>query len=138
MPQAPNGREGSRLLLLGSATLFILSCLFPLAASVLQAERLPKWVGVADVVIAAIVVVLGMIVLSRKPRGFAPPIIARSFTAYQGIAHIVLLLLAVFFLMGDHLRWGVLVPGLAWRGWLFMMVLPAWLSAWQMPQRSEG
>jgi hypothetical protein len=36
--------------------------------------------------------------------------------------------IVVFFLAGDHVRWDVLLPGLAWRGWLLMYSLPAALA----------
>ena len=35
---------------------------------------------------------------------------------------------ALFFLAGDAVKWQVLLPGLAWRAWLFALVLPAWLA----------
>jgi len=128
-------RYTSRQLLLGSAALFILSCLFPIAASVLEADRVPAWLGLADVVLAAVVGVVAMFVMSRRPNGFSPAIVARSFSAYRGLANALLLLLALFFLVGDAIRWGILVPGLAWRGWLLTMVLPSWLSVWRSEQR---
>ena len=39
-----------------------------------------------------------------------------------------LVLLVVFFLAGDAVRWHVLLPGLAWRAWLFVVALPSWLA----------
>jgi hypothetical protein len=125
MTQAPSGGESARQLLLGSAALFILSCLFPIAASVLEVVHPPRWMGVADVAVAAMVVLVAMLIMSRKPSGFTPPIVASSFKAYRVLANAFLLLLALFFLVGDSIRWSTLVPGLAWRGWLLTMVLPS-------------
>ena len=42
-------------------------------------------------------------------------------------------LLAVFLLVGDRVAWSILLPGLAWRAWLLVYVLPAWLAAWRRP-----
>jgi hypothetical protein len=41
-----------RTFLAASMGLFIVSSLFPLAASLLRADRLPVWAGVADVALA--------------------------------------------------------------------------------------
>jgi len=131
MTQASSSREPPRPLLLVSAALFVLSCLFPIAASVSQGDRAPRWMGVADVVIAAVVAVFGMLIMSKKPSEFAPSVVASSFKAYRGLANTLLLSLALFFLVGDGIRWSILVPGLAWRGWLLAMVMPSWLSMWQ-------
>jgi hypothetical protein len=119
--------------------LFAVSSLFPVAASLLEVDHIPRWVGIADVVIAGALVVLGMPIMSRKPTGFAAPVIETSFRIYRGLATTFPLLLAMFFVAGDNIRWSILLPGLAWRGWFLTTVLPAWLSAWQAGQRSvEG
>jgi hypothetical protein len=53
--------------------------------------------GVADVVIAAVVAVFGMLIMSKKPSEFAPSVVASSFKAYRGLANTLLLSLALFF-----------------------------------------
>ena len=52
----------------------------------------------------------------------------RAVALYQAIASVPLPLLVVFFLAGAYVRWDVLLPGLAWRGWLLMYSLPAALA----------
>jgi hypothetical protein len=42
---------------------------------------------------------------------------------------VILVLLVVFFVVGDRIDWQVLLPGLAWRAWLFVYALPAVMSA---------
>jgi hypothetical protein len=120
----------TRRFLLGSAGLFIVSCVFPVSASVVRVELLPTWIGVADVVIAAGVIALGIVLLSKKPDGFSAAVVTGSFRTCRVFAHVCLALLALFLLVGDSIRWNVLVPGLAWRGWLLTMVLPSWLALW--------
>jgi hypothetical protein len=115
--------------------LLFVSCLFPIAASVVEAADVPRWVGVADVVVAAFVVVSGMVIMAKKPGDFAPSIVALTFKVYRGLAHAALLLLVVFFVTGDGIRWSILLPGLAWRGWLLTTVLPSWLSLWTTDER---
>ena len=136
MTQAPSGVQSSRTIIGVSAGLFVFSSLFPIAASLLEVDRVPRWLGVCDVVVAAILVVVGMVIVSRKPSEFAPPVVATSFRAYRGLASSFLILLVLFFVAADNIRWSILLPGLAWRGWLLTMVLPSWLSAWQTEQRS--
>jgi hypothetical protein len=136
MTQAPNGVQSSPAIIVVSAGLFVVSSLFPLAASLLDVDRVPRWLGVSDVVIAAALVLLGMVIVSRKPSKFAAPVVATSFRTYRGLANSFLILLVLFFVSGDSIRWSILLPGLAWRGWLLTMVLPSWLSAWQTEQRS--
>jgi hypothetical protein len=136
MTQASSGVASSRALIVGSAGLFVVSSLFPLGASLLEVDRLPRWVGVADVVIAAALVALGMVIMSRKPGEFAASAVAASFRAYRGLANSFLILLVLFFVAGESIQWSVLLPGLAWRGWLLVLVLPSWLSGRQAGQRS--
>ena len=57
----------SRALLVAGAGLFVVSSLFPVAASLLRVDRLPTWVGVADVALAGCLVA-GLAIVSRKPR----------------------------------------------------------------------
>jgi len=42
-----------------------------------------------------------------------------------------LALLAVFLVVGEQIRWNVLLPGLAWRAWLLLYLLPAGITAWE-------
>jgi hypothetical protein len=139
MTQEPGGGDSSHVLLVGSAGLFALSSVFPVAASLLQVEPLPRWVGVVDVVTAIAFVALAMAVVSKKPSDFPVAVVARSLRIYRGLASTFLILLVLFFLAGESIKWGILLPGLAWRGWLLAMALPSWLSLWQTRQRSvEG
>jgi hypothetical protein len=136
MIQGPTGGESSRVLVVASAGLFAVSSVFPVAASVLRVDRVPRWVGVVDVVIAVVLVALGMVLVSRKPSDFAIPAVASAFRIYRGLANTLLVLLVLFFVAGESIKWNILLPGLAWRGWVLAMVLPSWLSLWQTGQQS--
>jgi hypothetical protein len=49
-----------------------------------------------------------------------------------GIATVLpALLLAGMWLYQDHLRWNVLLPGLAWRSYVVLFSLPAALALWR-------
>ena len=131
MTQATGGGGGSRALLLGGAALFIVSSAFPMVASVRGPDLAPAWVGVFDVVLAFALVVVGMVIVSRKPRDFAPHIVETGFRAYRTLADVLLLLLVLFFVIGGAIQWSILLPGLAWRAWLLVLVLPSWIALWQ-------
>jgi hypothetical protein len=131
MTQATGGNGPSRTLLLGGAALFIVSSAFPMLASVLRPEPAPGWVGVFDVVLAFALVVAGAVIVSRKHRDFDAHIVEAGFRAYRSLANVLLLLLVLFFVIGDAIQWGILLPGLAWRAWLFVLVLPSWIALWQ-------
>jgi hypothetical protein len=110
-----------------SAALFGVSTAFPIAASLLPGDT-PPWLGIADVVIALLLVLVGIRIMTRRPGPYAPDVRVTAFRILQGSATLLLVLLAVFLLVGDALRWNVLLPGLAWRAWLFAMALPSWLA----------
>ena len=40
--------------------------------------------------------------------------------------------LVLFFVAGDLIHWSILLPGLAWRAWIFAWVLPSALALWHM------
>src|SRR5829696_5013763 len=108
-----------------SAALFGVSTAFPIAASLLPVAT-PRWLGIADVAVALVVV--GVRIMMRQPGPFSADVTRAALRIVQGSATLLLLLLVVFFLAGDVLRWNVLLPGLAWRAWLFLMALPSWLA----------
>jgi hypothetical protein len=87
--------------------------------------------------VAAAVISLGLFVVSRKSAEFAFAVVATAFRSYRGLSNIFLALLVLFFLAGEHVRWNILLPGLAWRAWLLVLVLPSWLSLWHMNERRE-
>lgn len=125
-----------RAFLIASLGLFVVSSLFPVGASLLPADRLPAWVGVADVALAACLAVSALVILTRKLGDFAPLVVATAFRAYRALSGMFLLVLVVFFVLGDRLRWDILLPGLAWRAWLFVMVVPPWLSLWHIRRQT--
>ena len=49
--------------------------------------------------------------------------------SYRGLASVPLGLLVLFLVFGDRIRWDVLLPSLAGRGWLLMYSLPAAIAA---------
>ena len=121
----------SRSLVGLAASAWVVSSVFPVAASLLRAEEPPRALGVADVPVAAVTVALGFAVAAKKPHAFDARVSEAAARVYRAAANACLVLLVAFFLAGDRIRWNVLLPGLAWRAWLFAWVLPSAIALWQ-------
>jgi hypothetical protein len=114
-----------------AASAWVVSTAFPVVASLLRAEEPLRALGVADVAVAAVTVALGVSVAAKKPAGFDARVSDAAVRVYRAAANTCLVLLVVFFLAGDRVRWNVLLPGLAWRAWFFAWVLPSAIALWQ-------
>lgn len=120
-----------------AAGLLVCSTAFPVAASLDLAEP-SRWVGVLDVAVAFILVAAGIGINARAPSAFDPWVIAAAFRIYRHGATLFLMLLVAFFLAGDRITWSILLPGLAWRGWLAVWVLPCALMLWRQGRMAPG
>ena len=125
-----------RRLVLIVAGLFAISTAFPIVASVIPGPA-PRWLGVLDVVLAAALVCGGIMIASRIPKGWTPEEISASFRVLRG-GSIAFLVLSVVFVAGGHLKWEVLLIGLAWRAWLLAWVLPSALALWMRRAAGSG
>jgi hypothetical protein len=119
-----------RTLLLAGAELFVVSVTFPIVACLFPPDAIPPELGIVDVAIAIALVGVGIAIVGLQPRSFPSSVVASCFRVYRGLASALLLLLVLFLWAGDSIRWSVLLVGLAWRGWLFVLVLPSWLTSW--------
>ena len=52
-----------------------------------------------------------------------------SYRAFRVLTHVILALVVVFFLFGDRIIWINCLTGFAWRTWLLLYSLPAWITA---------
>jgi hypothetical protein len=111
------------------ATLFVLSSAFPVTAAVLNAPQPPRWLGVADVVVAALLFGVAATLSVRARPAVTDYHRLAAFQAGQAVAGLIPLLLAVYFLVGQRVNWTVLVIGLGWRAWLLLYTLPALAAA---------
>ena len=116
----------------GGAVLGI-STAFPIVASLWSADA-PTWVGILDVILAFVAVGLAFRVVTLAEKRVDDRAIRLSYRIYRGLAGVPLALLVLFFVAGDHIRWHVLLVGLAWRAWLLMYTLPAAIAAYQPNQ----
>ena len=128
-PPRNSTRQG-RYLALITAVAFVVSLVFPIAAGLVQnSAALPGWWGIADVAFAFILAALAITVAARFDRRKTPEIERTSYRVFRIVVNLILVLLVIFLVGGDRIRWTIFLPGIAWRGWLFLYAFPAWLTA---------
>jgi uncharacterized membrane protein YhdT len=111
------------------AVVFFVSSVFPVAAGLSHhTESFPKWWGAADVGIAFLLAVLIFIILGLAHGRIDHRAEISGYRAYRILIHIVFVLLVIFVLAGDRVVWPNCLTGLAWRYWLLLYALPAWLA----------
>jgi hypothetical protein len=109
--------------------LFAVSTLFPIGASLIPAGTLPRWIGWLDGVSAFVLVLVWAALDVRMRRHVTAEDEVAAARVQRQASLILLILLVMFFLAGDRIDWHVLLPGLAWRGWLFVYALPSVIRA---------
>ncbi len=128
-PPASTPARG-RELAVTTAIAFVVSLVFPTAAGLVQETAdLPGWWPIADVVFAFILAALAITVAARFERRKSPEVERTAYGVYRVVINLILLLLVIFLVAGDRVRWTIFLPGIAWRGWLFLYAFPAWLTA---------
>ncbi len=119
-----------RRLAVGTAIVFCISAVFPAAAGfVRDTESWPKWWGVLDVSVAFLLAILTFAVLGIANDGVNKQAEEASYRAYRILAHGILAGLVSFFVLGDRIIWSQCLTGFAWRTWLLLYSLPAWITA---------
>jgi hypothetical protein len=61
-----------------------------------------------------------------------------SYRAYRILTHGIMAMLVVFFVFGDRIVWINCLTGFAWRTWLLLYGLPAWLTTFSATGNSSG
>jgi hypothetical protein len=134
--------KGHRLAV-ATGIVFFVSLAFPVAAGLSQnTDVFPRVWGILDVVIAFILTALAIVTAALFDRAVTEEIRQITYRIYRILVNVILILLVVFFLAGDHIKWSIFLPGLAWRAWLLFYALPAWLAAFRSnrvaPQPGTG
>lgn len=112
-----------------SIALFGLSTAFPIVAAIAPPRNPLSWLGVADVTVAALLVVSAFTVVARTRSLVTDSHRLAAFRGTLVLLNVVPLLLAGYFFLGTPVNWTVLIIGLAWRGWLFVVTLPNLMAA---------
>ena len=120
-----------RALAIAGAVLFVVTLVFPVAASLIPAESVTPWMGIADVALALVFLLVAFAIDVLARGKVTDEVIHLSYRSYRGLGTIPLILLVIFFLVGEAIRWNVLLPGLAWRAWVLIYARPAALALWK-------
>lgn len=103
--------------------LFVVSSLFPMVVAWLPPGP-PRWLGIADVVVAALLAAAALTLAGRDGGAVSDADIASGYRLVRVVAYVIPCLLVLFFAAGARVNWQVLVIGLAWRAFLLVMVAP--------------
>ena len=112
-----------------SIALFAVSVSFPIVAALFVANPPPRWLGIADVVIAAGLVGSTAVAVTLVGRRVADQDRITAYRISQGIVGVIPVLLVAYFVVGSRVNWTVLIIGLAWRAWLLLYSLPYLVAA---------
>jgi hypothetical protein len=99
-------------------------------------SRGPNGGGGLDVAIAFILVILVFILQALARSRVNQQAEQASYRAYRILLHGVLLMLLLFFVAGDRIKWTQCLTGFTWRAWLLFYILPWWFAAFRTSARS--
>ena len=108
--------------------LFAVSTAFPVVAGFRNTDTPSRWMGLADVGVAALLLTVAFTVASRARRKVSDTDRLIAFRISQALFSVIPVLLIGFFIAPDRIDWQVLIVGLAWRGWLLLYTLPYLIS----------
>ncbi len=91
-----------------------------------------------DVGIAFILAILAIVVLALAQDQVTRQAEDATYLAYRVLIHGILAMLVVFLLFGDRIFWVNCLTDFAWRAWLLLYSLPAWLTAFRAPRVSAA
>jgi hypothetical protein len=82
-----------------------------------------------DVGVSFVLAILAFAIMALTQGKLDKQTESETYRAYRILLHGILATLAVFFVLGDRIIWINCITGFAWRVWLFLYALPAWLTA---------
>jgi hypothetical protein len=129
MTESSTRKSWGRPLALIAAVLFVISWIFPLAAGLSKdTSSFPKWWGKLDVALAAVLAILALLIFGIVRDKVSKQAEDASYHAYRILIHGILAFGVVFIFFGDRITWVNWITGFAWRTWLLLYCLPAWLT----------
>lgn len=90
------------------------------------------WLSVADPAAAALLIVLGLLLVALAGGNIPSRVRQYAFEVYRAAAVLPFGLLAILLVFGARLNWTQLLIGLAWRTGLWALVLPSALTIWDL------
>lgn len=85
-----------------------------------------------DVGTAFFLALLALAVLAFGQPRITRQVEEETYHAYRILIHGIFVLMVVFVFFGDRIAWSQCLSGIAWRSWLFLYVLPAWIAAYRL------
>jgi len=123
------GERWGRRFAIAVAVVFVISSAFPVAAGLSQnTASFPKWWGALDVGIAFLLAVLVFVIFGLARGKLNKQVEDICYRAYRIVIHGIFALILAFVFFGDRIGWPNCLPGFAWRYWLLLYSLPAWLA----------
>src|SRR6476620_8890706 len=89
------------------AALFVISAMFPVAASFYPADA-PRWIGIADVGLAALLLTAAISLAMQMQERINDDDRLEAFRISQAVMSVIPILLALFFIAGSRIKWDVL------------------------------
>lgn len=120
----------NRPLAIATAIAFAISTAFPIGACLVDdTAALPRIWGVLDVAIAAILALLAVSIAAIAEKRVDASAREATYRMYRVLLHGLLVGVVIFLTLGDRINWNSCLVGFAWRAWLLLYALPAWLVA---------
>ena len=117
--------NSNKIFILSFIVLFAISTAILLIASTAQAP-IPAWGGYLDVGIVLLIAVTGFMIHQRNK---STP---RYDISHQVAIYLFPLILVGMWVYRDALDFNLLLPGVAWRTYFFLSILPHTLSLWSL------
>jgi hypothetical protein len=118
----------NRLLVLAFSAMFFVSSIILLIASTAR-DLVPAWGGYLDVGMVLLIAFSGFMIYQRGNVG------AYDDTSYQVAIYLFPLILVSMWIYRDMLDFNILLPGVAWRIYFLLSILPYALHLWKMEGR---
>jgi len=123
-----------RPLAVATAATFCVSTAFPVVAGLSKnTGAFPKWWGIADVVLAFVLVVMVVAVMAATRGKTSQQADNATYRAYRVLIHGIFVMMLVFFLAGERVVWSNCLTGFSWRAWLLLYALPSWFTVVKAP-----
>jgi len=120
----------TRPLAIAAAGTFLLSSAFPIVAGLSKdTASFPRVWGIVDVSLAFVLAILSMAIIGLAQQKVDQEATNATYRAYRILLHGILAMIVIFFALGDRVVWINCLSGFAWRTWLLLYALPAWLIA---------
>jgi hypothetical protein len=112
------------------AVVFVVSLVFPTAAGLAHGTTVfPKWWGALDVLWSFVLAILVIVLLALTKGEVGKDAEVAAYRTYRILIHVIFAFGLLYVFAGNRIVWINCLSGFAWRFWLLMYSLPAWIAA---------